>query len=94
MCFVSLVIVGVILGTVSGVVTAVYLEEVRQAVLWLTGINLFPLDVYNLDRVPCAIDRWWIAQVGALALITGFLASALPAFRAARHDPLVSLRAS
>lgn len=84
--------VGVVVGLLGGIVTSVYLEEVRQALRWATGIDLFPIDVYNLDRVPCSIDPWWLLQVAAMALATGFVVSALPALRAARHDPLVSLR--
>jgi lipoprotein-releasing system permease protein len=83
---------GVMAGLALGVVTGVYLEEVRQAVRWTTGIDLFPIDVYNLDRVPCAIEPLWLAQVAAMALAVGVVVSFLPAWRAARHDPLVSLR--
>ena len=83
---------GVVAGLALGVVTGVYLEEVRQAVRWATGIDLFPIDVYNLDRVPCAIEPLWLAQVAAMALGVGVVVSFLPAWRAARHDPLVSLR--
>ncbi|MBL8754525.1 MAG: ABC transporter permease [Planctomycetes bacterium] len=84
---------GVALGTAGGIVTGVYLEEVRQCVRWLTGIDLFPIDVYNLDRVPCSIDPLWLLQVAGMAFATGLVVSSLPALRAARHDPLVSLRA-
>lgn len=83
---------GVALGLASGVLTAVYLEEIRQGLLWATGVDLFPLDVYNLQRVPCRIEPLWLAQVTLMALVTGFIVSALPALRVARHDPLVSLR--
>ncbi|MEO6598118.1 MAG: FtsX-like permease family protein, partial [Planctomycetota bacterium] len=91
-CGLTITAAGVVLGLAAGAVTAVYLEEVRQALLWATGIDLFPLEVYNLDRVPCSIDALWLLQVAAMALGTGFVVSALPALRAARHDPLVSLR--
>lgn len=84
--------VGVLLGLGTGVLTAVYLEEIRQALLWATGIDLFPLDVYNLNRVPCRIEPLWLLQVAGMALVTGLIVSAIPALRAARHDPLVSLR--
>jgi lipoprotein-releasing system permease protein len=91
-CGLVITFVGVLVGTVTGIVTAVYLEEVRQAVRWATGIDLFPVDVYNLARVPCTIDPLWLLQVAGMAMATGFVVSALPALRAARHDPLVSLR--
>lgn len=93
-CGVVITIAGVLAGIATGIVTGVYLEEVRQALRWATGIDLFPVDVYNLDRVPCAIEPLWLVQVTAMALGTGIVVSALPALRAARHDPLVSLRGS
>ena len=91
-CGVVITVAGVGLGLLTGVLTAVYLEEIRQALLWLTGVDLFPLDVYNLQRVPCRIEPVWLLQVTGMAMVTGILASVLPALRAARHDPLVSLR--
>lgn len=91
-CGLVITVVGVGLGLITGVLTAVYLEEIRQAVLWATGKDLFPLDVYNLQRVPCRIEPLWLLQVAGMALVTGLIVSALPALRAARHDPLVSLR--
>ncbi|MGC6489514.1 MAG: ABC transporter permease [Planctomycetota bacterium] len=91
-CGLVITLCGVALGLVSGVLTAVYLEEIRQAVLWSTGVDLFPLDVYNLQRVPCRIEPLWLIQVATMALATGLVVSALPALRAARHNPLVSLR--
>ena len=91
-CGVVITCAGVVTGAVSGIVTSLYLEEVRQVVRWATGIDLFPIDVYNLDRVPTAIDPWWLLLVAAMALVTGVVVSVIPALRAARHDPLVSLR--
>lgn len=84
--------VGVVLGVGLGALTASYLEEIRQALRWSTGIDLFPIDVYNLDRVPCSLDAVWMLQVAGMALATGAVVSAIPALRAARHDPLASLR--
>jgi lipoprotein-releasing system permease protein len=91
-CGLTITVAGVLAGLLTGAVTAIYLEEIRQAILWAFGIDLFPLQVYNLDRVPCALDPWWLLQVAAMALLTGLVVSAIPALRAARHDPLVSLR--
>jgi lipoprotein-releasing system permease protein len=84
--------VGVVIGLTTGVVTAVYLEEIRQSWLWATGHDLFPLSVYNLTRVPCRIEPLWLLQVTGMAMVTGLIVSVLPALRAARHDPLISLR--
>lgn len=91
-CGLAITAVGVALGTLSGCLSAMYLEDFRQLVLSVAGVDLFPVKVYNLDRVPYALDPWWILQVAAMAAGTGIVVSALPALRAARHDPLVSLR--
>jgi len=91
-CGIVITLCGVGLGLGVGVATSLYLEEIRQGLLWATGIDLFPLDVYNLQRVPCRIELSWLLQVAGMALVTGIIVSALPALRAARHDPLISLR--
>lgn len=91
-CGLVITAAGVVLGLVGGVITGIYLEEIRQAVLWAFGIDLFPLDVYNLTRVPCRIEPLWLLQVTGMAMVTGLVVSVLPALRAARHDPLISLR--
>ena len=91
-CGLVITAAGVVLGLSLGILTSVYLEEIRQAVLWAFGVDLFPLDVYNLTRVPCRIEPFWLLQVTLMALATGFVVSSIPALRAARHDPLVSLR--
>jgi lipoprotein-releasing system permease protein len=93
-CGLTITAAGVATGLLAGTVTAIYLEEIRQFVLWATGIDLFPLQVYNLDRVPCALEPLWLLQVAAMAFVVGAVVSAWPAWRAARHDPLVSLRSS
>lgn len=93
-CGLSITVVGLALGLAGGALTSIYLEEIRQALLATVGVDLFPVQVYNLDRVPSRLDPWWMGQVAGMALATGFLVSALPALRAARHDPLVSLRGS
>ena len=91
-CGLVITAIGVIIGLGVGALTGVYLEEIRQAVLWAFGVDLFPLDVYNLTRVPCRIEPLWLVQVTAMAMATGLIVSVLPALRAARHDPLISLR--
>lgn len=91
-CGIVITILGTGVGLATGCLTAVYLEEVRQVVRWATGVDLFPLEVYNLDRVPCSIDPLWLLQVTLAALAVGCVVSLLPALRASRQDPLVSLR--
>jgi lipoprotein-releasing system permease protein len=91
-CGLTITLGGIAAGTLAGCLSAVYLEEFRQLVLAVAGIDLFPVKVYNLDRVPHELDPWWMLQVAGMATVVGSLVSLVPAWRAARHDPLVSLR--
>ena len=91
-CGLAITLIGICLGTIAGCLSAIYLEEFRQFILALSGVDLFPVKVYNLDRVPYELDPLWILQVTGMAAAVGILVSAVPALRAARHNPLVSLR--
>ena len=91
-CGLAITLIGICLGTIAGCLSAIYLEEFRQFILSLSGVDLFPVKVYNLDRVPYELDPLWILQVTGMATAVGILVSAVPALRAARHNPLVSLR--
>ena len=83
-----------LLGLLLGTATSVYLEEIRQFVLWATSIDLFPLKVYNLDRVPHEVDPLWLLQVAGTALVVGILVTIYPAWRAARLKIVDCLRAA
>lgn len=91
-CGLAITATGIVLGTITGCLSAVFLEDFRELVLAGTGLDLFPVKVYNLDRVPYELDPLWILQVACVAAVVGIVVSAVPAYRAARHDPLVSLR--
>jgi len=91
-CGLAITMIGICLGIVAGCLSAIYLEEFRQFILSLSGVDLFPVKVYNLDRVPHELDPLWILQVTGMAVAVGIVVSAIPALRAARHNPLVSLR--
>lgn len=60
--------------------------------LWWRGWNLFPKDVYYLDRIPTLVDYEFLGQAVILTLVVSILASIYPAFRAARFDPVEAIR--
>jgi len=85
-------IVGTGTGVVGGILFAIYIEPIREAVESLFGTRLFPHEFYFLSQLPTRIDGGEIAVVAILALGLSFLATLYPAWRAARVDPVAALR--
>jgi lipoprotein-releasing system permease protein len=85
-------ITGTFVGTVGGILFAVYIEPIRAFVEGLSGTRLFPHEFYFLAQLPTRIDAGEIALVAILALALSFLATLYPAWHAARVDPVEALR--
>lgn len=88
----SVGIVGTVLGGVLGIAFAQNIESIRQLLQVVTGTDLFDPVVYYLSRLPAEIDPIEAGAVVVMALTLSFLASILPARRAARLDPVEVLR--
>lgn len=76
-------VVGTCLGTALGLAGCALLDEYK-----------FPLDtnVYYLDSLPVVVEPTSVATVVVGALVTCFLATLYPAWRAASIDPVEGLR--
>jgi lipoprotein-releasing system permease protein len=88
----SIGVVGTLAGLVAGVVFSTYIEEIRQFLIWATGANLFPAEVYFLERMPALILPADVAQIALMALTLSFLSTLYPAWRAAAQEPVELLR--
>lgn len=92
-CGLAIAAAGTALGILTGCISAVYLDTFNEWMRDTFAIDLFPTKVYNLRHVPYELDATWIGQVALMALGVGVVVSGVPAWRAARHDPVDSLRA-
>jgi lipoprotein-releasing system permease protein len=90
-CGTVLATVGCSLGTLSGWLSAIYLNDVNDWCKAQFGIELFPTALYSLPRIPYRLEAAWILQVVGGAFLLALLVSFLPARRAARLDPITAL---
>ena len=88
----SIGVVGTLAGLLLGILFCVNIEQIRQAVSWLTSTELFPSQVYFLSRMPAEVDVGEVATVVIMALSLSILATLYPSWRAARLDPVEALR--
>lgn len=83
---------GTLTGLVIGILFCLFIDPIQQAVEWISGAQVFSADVYFLSRIPAKIDWMEITVIVSWSLGVAFLATLLPAWQAARLDPVEALR--
>ncbi len=85
-------VVGTLIGFVLGFLFCTYIEEIRQFLIWVTGMNLFPDTLYFLSKLPAKMEVDEVILVVVTSLVLSILATVYPAWRAAKLDPVDALR--
>ena len=85
-------VVGVIVGAILGVLTAVNLEAIVAWAEGVFGFEFFPADVYVISDFPAQLQWLDVALIMPAALIASMLATLYPAWRASRTQPAEALR--
>ena len=87
----SLCLAGTVLGTIYGVSFSFYVNTIQRWIKLLTGLEIFPEDVYYLDHIPVKFNPSDLLFIIVPTVAASLIASLIPALRAARKDPVVSL---
>jgi len=85
-------VIGTILGTLAGLAIAYNVQPILDFIERITGLSLWNGEVRFLSEVPAIVEGREVMIVVLVALGLSFLATLLPAWRAAKVDPVQSLR--
>ncbi len=83
---------GTLLGALGGLIFTWNIQAIAKGVGWLLGIELFSSEVYFIDQLPADIRPLELASIVGIAVVTSFLATLYPAWKASRLDPVDALR--
>ena len=92
-------LVGVIIGTAAtffgillGVTFSYYVENIREFISSTFNLTLFPEEIYFLSTMPSEINIGSIILISISSILITILVSIFPAMKAAKLDPVKSLK--
>jgi len=85
--------IGCALGTAAGLAITMNINEIEQFLSkYVTGREVFDRKVYYFDKIPTDIEPLTVLMVNLCAMVIALASSILPAWRAARLQPVRALR--
>jgi len=88
----SVGVIGTLVGFILGLSFCLNIETIRQWLEKLMGTELWSPEVRFLSQIPAEVNNGEVVSVLIMALALSFLATIYPAWRAARIDPVETLR--
>ncbi|MSR61931.1 MAG: ABC transporter permease [Planctomycetes bacterium] len=85
-------LVGGVLGAVIGTWGALEIDAIERWLSRTFGVQIFDRKVYLFDHIPSVVQPLWVGTIVLGAFVCALLFAAIPAWRAARLDPLEALR--
>ncbi len=85
-------IFGTLLGTIGGLSLGKNIQAVANLLEKRFHINVFPPDIYYIDKIPFQINSTDITLIIVITLTVSFFATVFPSWQASRLDPAEALR--
>ena len=81
-----------ICGVILGVIFSMYVENLRQFISAVFNVSLFPEEIYFLSTMPSEINFFSIIIISLSSVMITIIVSIFPALKAAKLDPIKSLK--
>ncbi len=85
-------VLGSVFGVILGLTFTQNFESIRALVIHLTGIDIFPSNLFLINTLPLVVDPKEVVLVVVMTLCLSLLATLYPSRRAAGLDPVEALR--
>jgi lipoprotein-releasing system permease protein len=84
--------VGTLVGLAIGSIICLNIETLHRFVSWVTETEVFAPELYFLSSLPAEMDPRETTAIVVMALALSYLATLVPAWQAARLDPVEAPR--
>ena len=81
-----------IFGIIMGILFSIYVEEIRIIMSSIFNIQIFPEEIYFFNKMPSEINFMSILVIGIVSMVITSIVSIYPASKAAKIDPIKSLK--
>ena len=85
-------LIGIVAGVGVGLLVLRNMKAIVALLKSLMHVEVFPKEIYGLSEIPWSTSFGELAQIAGAVMVICTLASILPAYRAARLDPVDALR--